>query len=423
MKVSIFLPVYNEREALKRTLRGLIPEKKDLEVFVVDRGSQDGSVEAAAQHDWVRVISQPEGLLASALNAAAAEGSGEVLFFLTPGAVPARGWAEALNQFFSQGVDAGMFRLLEEEAQPCAGLLRSRLSQLARRFLGGPTSCCGLAVRRAAFETIHGFEPVPDFESLVLAKKLKTQGLTLKPIPHDVLVAKPVGAEQADAWGDWADELRGAWTFRKTESFSAERCRRKNTALVLVGHDLLDAPPASDYFAYAREKLLGYNLEKVQSFRGAQKKVVLGGRGTTMAVGQPSGVRVDNHYRTDLQKRVENLVQELQAEGLESLLLFRSTARNLEHADLRDLAEGHPGNAVNVIASADGQEWVALWIDAPAIPAFLAGPLGFDLAGLRKRFHEAGKTLEVLDDPALLLNTDLDARTLYYTGCLERLPA
>jgi glycosyltransferase involved in cell wall biosynthesis len=422
MKCSIYIPVTNERDALRRTLRSLIPEKGEHEVFVVDRGSADGSIEAAGEHSWVKVLSGKDGMLSVALNQAASEGTGDVLLFLLPGSVLERGWSEALNKFFSQDVDAGSFDVRDAEGgRTLIGKVRQAAHKLGHRLIGGPAGLTGLAVRRSTFDSIHGFTPVPDFEWLVFAKRIEETGGTLKPIPHGLIVAPRPGAHQADAWDDLMDDLKAAWRYRKTESFDAVRCRRNAASVVLVGYDLLENVPVSDYFGYAREKLLMYNVERVQSYRSAANRVFLGGQNSTRTVGQPSGFRVDNHYRTDLGKRLEQLFEDLQIQGSDTFLIVRDSCKDLSHKTLRKLSESNDEYTGKALTNAAGTEWQILWFDVKALPLFIGLEGDFSIQALEKAFHDNRQKLDVLETVPRL-ETEHDARALYYSGLVDRLP-
>ncbi len=422
MKCSIFIPVSHDRDALRRTLRSLIPEKGAHEVFVVDRGSADGSLEVAAEHDWVKIVPQKEGMLAVALNQAAGEATGDLLLFLLPGSVPERGWSAALDSFFSQDVDAGYFDLRETDvSSPLIGRARRLAHKLGHRLIGGPAGLTGLAVRRSTFDSIHGFTPVPDFEWLVFANRVEETGGSLKPIPHGVQLAPRPGARQADAWDDLMDDLKAAWQYRKTESFDAVRCRRNACAVVLLGYDLVENTPVSDYFGYAREQLMLCNVERIQSYRSAGSRVFLGGQSSTRQVGLPSGFQVDNHYRTELSKRMAQLFEELQIQGSDTFLIVRDSARDLSHKTLRTLSETNDGFPCKVLPNAAGNEWMVLWLDAKVLPVFLALEGDFSLQTLQKAFYDAQEKFDVLE-PVPQLETEHDARALYYSGLVDRLP-
>lgn len=422
MKCSILIPVANERDALRRTLRSLIPEKGEHEVVVVDRGSEDGSLDVAGEHGWVKVVSRKEGMLPAALNAAAGEAAGDVLLFLRPGAVPERGWSGALDTFFRQKADAGYLDVQEAEgASGVTGRMRRLVQKAGERLMGGPLGLTGLAVKRKTFEGVHGFDPVPDFEWMVFAKRLAAAGSKLMPIPHGVMVAPAPGSRHADKCGDLMEDLKAAWQYRKTESFDAGRCRQMASAVVVLGYDLVENPPVRDYFGYAREQLMLFNVERVQSYRAAAFRVFVGGQSTTKRVEQPSGFRVDNHYRTELSKRMTQLLAEVQAQGSDTVLLVRDTCKELTHRQMRELGAGAEGYAGRMMPEAGGSEWMVLWLDAKAFGLFEGWEGDFSMQWLQKRLYDAGMKLDVAA-PAARLATDHDARGLYYSGMIERLP-
>jgi glycosyltransferase involved in cell wall biosynthesis len=63
MKISVVMPVYNERQTLREVVERVLAAPFDLEVLCVDDGSTDGSRELlealGQQYTQVRVISQP----------------------------------------------------------------------------------------------------------------------------------------------------------------------------------------------------------------------------------------------------------------------------------------------------------------------------------------------------------------------------
>lgn len=423
MKCSLYIPVFNEREGLRRTLRALIPEKGHHEVFVVDRGSQDGSEEVAKAHDWVRWIASDKGTLAESLNQAAENGDGEILMFLQAGAYPVRGWAEAIEKHFNQNADAGHFQLVEADpASKLAAGLRKLALKAGQQLIGGPAGLSGLVVKRSTFNDVHGFIPVPDFEWLAFANRIKEAGGKVVPIPHDVQRAPLPGSRQADPWEDLLDDLRAAWRYRKTDSFDPVRCRRKSSAAILLGHDLFDEPEVDEYFAYAREALLTFNLERLQSYRGAHKVVYMGGNATTKFLDRPSGVQVCPHIRTALPKRFQNLFQQLETDGIDGLLLVRSTAKDITHARLKQISEQSGDAPCTLVPDAEGKEWLALWINGPAFDLFRNWDLDLSIAKLENAFFDAGLELNIVN-PVARLKTNHDARAMYYAGLIDRLPA
>jgi hypothetical protein len=66
MKLSVVMPVYNERVTLREIIKKVLAVPIDLELLCVDDGSHDGSREILGelqgQHAQLRVILQPENL-------------------------------------------------------------------------------------------------------------------------------------------------------------------------------------------------------------------------------------------------------------------------------------------------------------------------------------------------------------------------
>jgi glycosyltransferase involved in cell wall biosynthesis len=64
MKLSIVMPIYNERSTLRQVIERVLAVPLDLEILCVDDGSKDGSTEILAelqaQHAQVRVLLQPQ---------------------------------------------------------------------------------------------------------------------------------------------------------------------------------------------------------------------------------------------------------------------------------------------------------------------------------------------------------------------------
>src|ERR1700676_3776766 len=63
MKLSVVMPVYNERATLREVVQKVLSVPLDIELICVDDGSRDGSreilAELQAQHPQIRVVLQP----------------------------------------------------------------------------------------------------------------------------------------------------------------------------------------------------------------------------------------------------------------------------------------------------------------------------------------------------------------------------
>src|SRR6202047_1059794 len=66
MRVSVIMPIYNERRALRAVVERVLAVPQELELICVDDGSNDGSREILAelqsQHSNLRVLLQPRNM-------------------------------------------------------------------------------------------------------------------------------------------------------------------------------------------------------------------------------------------------------------------------------------------------------------------------------------------------------------------------
>src|SRR6266436_6805434 len=66
MKVSVIMPVYNERNTVRAVVERVLSVPQEVELICVDDGSRDGSreilVELQSQHSNLRVLLQPKNM-------------------------------------------------------------------------------------------------------------------------------------------------------------------------------------------------------------------------------------------------------------------------------------------------------------------------------------------------------------------------
>ena len=172
-RISIIIPTLNEAATIARTLSHL-EGVDNLEVIVVDGGSNDETA-ALAEARGAKVIQSNPGK-AVQMNAGAAAAAGHVLVFLHADTLLPENFSyqivSALNQ---NGVASGAFRLTIDSTR--AGIrIIERMANLRSRFLRLPYGDQALFMKKSLFEKIGGFAEMPIMEDFILVRRLKREG-------------------------------------------------------------------------------------------------------------------------------------------------------------------------------------------------------------------------------------------------------
>jgi rSAM/selenodomain-associated transferase 2 len=174
-RISVIIPALDEETEIAASIASARGPAVG-EIIVVDGGSGDATV-AVARQAGASVASAPRGRAAQ-MNAGAGRASGDILLFLHADTRLPQGFdALVLAALADPQVIGGRFdvRLVPGTAwlRLVGGLinLRSRLSRIA-------TGDQALFVRRAVFEQVGGFEPIPLMEDIALTRALKRRGRT-----------------------------------------------------------------------------------------------------------------------------------------------------------------------------------------------------------------------------------------------------
>ncbi|MCL5269319.1 MAG: glycosyltransferase [bacterium] len=188
MKISVVIPVRNRAAEIRRCLASVLAGEAspaDYEVIVVDNGSIDATAESvrAAAGDAitagrVRLIDEPAPNRCRARNCGAAAARGEWLAFLDSDCVAESGWLIELARAIEKagppigaaggrgvGVVAGAIRPAPPETAVEAYIARRRWVDQekflapGRRYSPPFAATANLAIRRAAFDEVGGFDP------------------------------------------------------------------------------------------------------------------------------------------------------------------------------------------------------------------------------------------------------------------------
>lgn len=178
MKISIVIPVLNEARHLSNTLS---IQATDIEIIVVDGGSQDETI-AIAQSFGVKVLQSAPGRAAQ-MNAGAKVASGEILLFLHADTRLPDGFDQMIRNALKAAI-AGAFQLSIDANQPGIRWIEQGVNWRSR-YLQLPYGDQALFLRTETFHKIGGFPDLPIMEDFEFVR-------TLQQLGKIVILPKPV---------------------------------------------------------------------------------------------------------------------------------------------------------------------------------------------------------------------------------------
>ena len=174
--LSIIIPTHNEADRIGQLLRQLNvlgAQAPEVEIIIVDGGSEDGTVAETTQAGGFLVPSPRQGRAAQ-LNHGAAQASGALLYFLHADSSPPTTLLADLRQALAAGYGSGCYRLAFDDAHWFLRLNAwfTRFDWNWLRF--GDQS---LFVRREVFVQVGGFdERLAVFEDQEIVGRLRQRG-------------------------------------------------------------------------------------------------------------------------------------------------------------------------------------------------------------------------------------------------------
>jgi len=183
--ISVIIPVLNEANTIGSILERLV-DTDNVEVIVVDGGSQDETVSVARSRN-VQVISTPPGR-ACQMNAGAARATGDILLFLHADTRLPANFDRLIRQALQEPQTiAGAFEL-RIDAQQFSLRLIERLVNWRSRFFSMPYGDQAIFLKATVFHTIGGFPNLPIMEDFEFIRRLQPQGrITI--VPASVLTS------------------------------------------------------------------------------------------------------------------------------------------------------------------------------------------------------------------------------------------
>jgi rSAM/selenodomain-associated transferase 2 len=176
MKVSIIIPVLNEREGLPAAIESVRRAFPQGQIVAADGGSSDGSREWLAEQRDIFLVNSLCGK-GPQQNAGAQIADGEVLLFLHADSQLPPDAEERMEQALSDtGVSGGAFHVRFAERRSISLTLLSWLMNLRMHVLRRCFGDQALFVRRSVFERTGGFPDWPLFEDYEFVRRFKRFG-------------------------------------------------------------------------------------------------------------------------------------------------------------------------------------------------------------------------------------------------------
>lgn len=173
MSIAVVIPTLNEAPNVAATLAAVLAAP-GVEAIVADGGSTDGTPDLAAAAG-ARVLAAAGGRAAQQ-NAGAAAASAGILLFLHADTRLPTGWAEAVAQTLADPrIALGAFSLAIDGATPAERLVAAGANWRSRSW-GVPYGDQALFLRRADFDRLGGFAPLPIMEDWDLARRARALG-------------------------------------------------------------------------------------------------------------------------------------------------------------------------------------------------------------------------------------------------------
>ena len=172
-QISVIIPALDEAEVIGLALSTVV-ETPEIELIVVDGGSQDATAEIARSYG-ARVLTSPPGR-ARQMNAGAKVAAGECLLFLHADTrLPAQFAGEVRRILAVPGVIAGAFEL-RIDGTGWGLRLVERAANLRSRLLQLPYGDQGLFLRAAQFHALGGYPEIAFMEDFELLRRLRRLG-------------------------------------------------------------------------------------------------------------------------------------------------------------------------------------------------------------------------------------------------------
>jgi len=167
MKLSIIIPALNEASNIESLLAQLSGE--DIELIVVDGGSDDQTAQRASAH--AKLVHSSAGR-AIQMNAGAAAASGDWLWFLHADTQIIEPIKNYIDDMWQSDVLWGRFAVRLDDSRWIFRVIE-RFMNVRSCFTSVATGDQGLFVNKRLFDELGGFPEIPLMEDVAISKRLR----------------------------------------------------------------------------------------------------------------------------------------------------------------------------------------------------------------------------------------------------------
>ncbi len=257
----MIVPHYNDHTRLSRCLSALHEnDLSDVEVVVVDNGSEPPPIEQGESFPGVRVLTEHEKGAAAARNRGVRETSAEILMFLDADCIPSKNWVETGLRFLTADkLIGGRIEVFDESDPPRSGAeaFEAVLAFNQRLYVEkkGFSATANLITTRKIFDEIGGFT-VGVSEDLEWCQRAVKHGYELVYV-DELIVAHPARTDWAALKNKWKRLTDETWGLQRGKPFA--RIRWVCLACLMPISAFVHAPRflASPRLQTTRERMLG----------------------------------------------------------------------------------------------------------------------------------------------------------------------
>jgi rSAM/selenodomain-associated transferase 2 len=174
--ISVIVPTLNEATEIQSAIETVVCEE-NVEIIVVDGGSQDNTAEIVRQLR-VEVITSSDWR-SRQMNTGAEHASGDILLFLHADTRLPLGWSRQVRKAIDQpGIAAGAFELKLDQVFPWSRIIE-KLANLRSRVFQMPYGDQAIFVKADLFRSMEGYSDLPIMEDYEFMRRVRRHGRIL----------------------------------------------------------------------------------------------------------------------------------------------------------------------------------------------------------------------------------------------------